>query len=135
MNKLFLAAIAATGLATALAAPANAGAHAPVRIASCTVTPVYKPAFFGDNDGPGSSPRATVWISFRDRSENTATAVTFLVKGRTGVEKITAHGQFSQGVLIRKTLGPFSGLRGDDTCSLYSAQFANGVAWNEQQQG
>jgi hypothetical protein len=131
MNSIFISAIAAGAIAvTVQPSLAQPTAHAPVRIASCTVVPVHKPAFFGDNDVAPSSPRARVWISFRDRSAHPATAVTFLVKGRNSAETITTHGRFSKGVLIRKTLGPVSGVRGDDSCSVYSARFANGVAWS-----
>jgi hypothetical protein len=133
VNTIFFSAIATVAITTATVQPSLAqdqsAADAPVSIASCQVVADYEPVASGDSNFPGSPTGASVWVSFQNHSQRTLTDVTFLLETRDGAVTITDKGRFSSGVPIRHTLGPFADLQGDETCSLYSAQFDDGLVW------
>lgn len=131
MNSLFITAVAAiTATVQPIAAQAQPTADAPVQIASCSVAPAYEMTSFGDRDVPGSSAGASVWIALENRSPGTVTDVTLLLERPDGAVTITDSGQFASGVPIRRRLGPFVNLEGNETaCSLYSVRFDDGTVW------
>jgi hypothetical protein len=133
VNNIFFIAIAGVAITAAAAEPSLAQnqptGDVPVSIASCNVVPTFEPTISSDGTVPSSATGADVWISFENRSPRTITEVTFLLDTPGGAVTVTDRGRFSSGVPIRKILGPFTDLQGDETCALYSVRFEDGGVW------
>jgi hypothetical protein len=134
VNSIFLTAIAGVAIMAAASEPSLAqnqpSADVPVSIASCNVVPTFAPTISSDGNVPSSPTGSDVWISFENRSPRTITEVTFLLETPGGAVTVTDQGRFSSGVPIRKILGPFADLQGDETCALYSVRFEDGAVWH-----
>jgi hypothetical protein len=134
VNNPFLVAIATVAMGTATVQPTLAqdqpAATAPISIAACAVVPSYEPVLMSESGVPTDPTGASVWISFLNRSPRTITEVTFDFTGAGGSVAIADRGRFSSGVTIEHALGPFTGLRGDETtCAVSSVRYDDGTVW------
>jgi hypothetical protein len=134
VNKTFFNAIATVAIGTATAQPALAQDQpvtaAPISIAACAVVPTYESVLTSESGVPTAPTGASVWVSFLNRSARTITEVTFDFADANGSVSIADRGRFSSGVTIEHALGPFTGLRGDETtCAVSSVRFDDGTVW------
>ena len=128
---LTLIAIAAVSLAMTRPSVAQDSTvvDVPVSVLACDITE-NSIITTGDLGGVQSTPTgATVRIVFVNRSERTATNVTFLLQGRDGEWTIAHDGRFATGVRIEGTFGPLNDVDPNSTCDVLSATFDNGTVW------
>lgn len=134
MNNPFLTAIATVAMGAATVQPTLAqnqpATAAPISIAACAVVPSYESVLMSDGGVPTAPTGASVWISFLNRSTRMITEVTFDFTGNSGSVLVPDPGRFSSGVTIEHALGPFAGLRGDETtCAVSSVRYDDGTVW------
>lgn len=136
MNKLFLAPIAATVLATALAAPANAMSAIanppdPIAVKSFSASPDFLPPsgeawFTGVNVGNEAS---AVTISFVNRADLPIRSVVFAVRSGNYRSLIVDKGTFSPGARITHTFLRSRELGFGSTVKVVKVTFADGSIW------
>jgi hypothetical protein len=100
----------------------------PLHITACDVTENYV-TVVGDLGVYTMLAGSTVRIAFVNRSRQTATNVSFLLKGRGGDQTILHSGRFSTGVRIDYTFGPFNYVDPTSTCEVTSVTFDDGTVW------
>ena len=133
MTTIVLRAMAVAAVCIAMTQPSvaedSAAANAPVSILRCDILDEYASP---DDTGSRISTDAMVRIAFVNRSSRTIRDVTFGIDSRGGNRTIGDVGQFSSGVLIQHTFGPFGDVDDDARCDVASVTFDDGTLWQRR---
>ncbi len=125
MKNVFSIAIAAISVAAMQPGLAQelTASNPPVRVLTCKAVVTHASAVEGEQGQRSTG--ATVQIAFVNRSAQTATEVTFLVRN----QPITFQGQFLKGKPVQHTFGPYDAVDDHDTCDVSAVKFDDGRMW------